>query len=112
MGLFDILNGALGGGSSSVKKGPKQKCPSCKSDITLDMERCPKCGVHVSSMFRMKCPKCQTLNDLKAKKCTKCGYDFEAELSRAEKTVYRCPICGYKSESFLTSCPACGTRFV
>lgn len=112
MGLSDLVSGFFGWGPSSSKKGPKQNCPNCKTPVTLDMARCPKCGVHISSMFKMKCPKCQTLNELNAKKCSKCGYNFEAELSRAERTHYTCPMCGYKSEAFLTSCPACNTRFV
>lgn len=111
MGILDLLKGAAKG-SGSAKKGQKQKCPGCGETITLDMERCPKCGIHINSMFKMKCPKCETLNDLDAKKCTKCGYSFEAELKRAEKSVYVCPICGYKMEAFMTSCPACNTRFV
>ncbi len=109
--LSDILKTMVGGGIE-VKKGPKQKCPNCKEDITLDMKRCPKCGVHISSMFRMKCPKCKELNELDAKKCKKCDYNFEAELKRAEESVYICQICQYKSKVFLTSCPACNTRFI
>ena len=113
MGLLDIFKGVLGGGKSGkTHKGQKQKCPNCGEFVTLDMERCPKCGVRIKSMFRMKCPKCKTLNELDAKKCKECGYNFEAELARAKKTYFICPICRYKSDAFLPKCPACGTRFM
>ncbi len=110
MGLLDILGKVLKGGKRPV--GEAQKCPNCGEPITLDMERCPKCGVRIKSMFRRKCPRCGTLNELDVKKCVKCFYDFEAELERAKKTYYVCPICGYRSRTFLTRCPACGTRFI
>ena len=108
MGIGDFLGEVF----HTKKKGEKHKCPNCCAEITLDMERCPKCGVRIKSMFRRKCPKCGTLNELDIKKCIKCGYDFEAEMEQAKKTYYICPICGYKSSSFLTQCPACGTKFV
>lgn len=110
MGIADILKGVFGG--RKRLRGQKQKCPNCGTDVTLDMERCPKCGVRIKSMFRRKCPKCATLNELDIKKCIKCGYDFEAQLERAKKSYYVCPICRYKSRSFVTRCPACGTRFL
>ncbi len=113
MGLGDVIKGFVKGPPpSSSRKGQVQKCPNCGEAVNLSMERCPKCGVRVKSMFRRKCPKCQTLNELDIKKCTKCGYNFEAELERANKTYYVCPICGYKMEAMLTQCPACNTRFM
>lgn len=112
MGLFDLFKGAIKGGKGGKLKGQVQKCPNCGETVTLDMERCSKCGVRIKSMFRRKCPKCGTLNELDSKKCSSCKYDFEAEIERAKKSYYICPICGYRSEAFLTSCPACGTRFM
>ena len=111
MGLLDLIKSMLKG-SGSASKGQWQKCPQCSEKINVSMERCPKCGVHISSMFRRKCPKCETLNELENKRCSKCKYDFEAELARASRTFFTCPICGYKSEAYLTACPACNTRFV
>ncbi len=108
MGVLDLLFKS----KKTAGKGEKQKCPNCGEPITLDMERCPKCGVRIKSMFRRKCPRCGTLNELDVKKCIKCFYDFEAEYERTKKTYYVCPICGYKSEAFLTRCPVCGTRFL
>ena len=108
MGVFDLLKKAF---KKNPFAGVVRKCPNCETKVTLDMERCPKCGVHIKAMFRKKCPNCTTANELDAIECTKCGYNFEEEYARAKKTVYRCPICGYKSEAFLTRCPACGTRF-
>ena len=110
MGLIDFIKTMLRGTVSG--KGDWYKCPSCGEQINLGMERCPKCAVHVSSMFRRKCPKCQTLNELSNKRCSNCGYDFEAELERAKKTFFQCPICGYKNEAYLTRCPVCNTRFI
>ena len=113
MGIGDILKHALSGGPQSPGgKGQKQKCPNCAENINLGMERCPKCGVRIKSMFRRKCPKCGTLNELDIRICSSCRYDFEAELERAKKTFYICPICGYKMEALLTQCPACSTRFM
>ncbi|MBU0528104.1 MAG: zinc ribbon domain-containing protein [Candidatus Micrarchaeota archaeon] len=109
MGLLDIFKSQK---SSSGRKGQKQKCPNCGETVDLSMERCPKCGVRIKSMFRRKCPKCKNLIELDAKKCNKCGYSFEAELQRAKKTYYVCPICGYKMEAMLTRCPACNRRFM
>jgi anaerobic ribonucleoside-triphosphate reductase len=113
MGIFDIFRKAIAGESGdSGYKGPRQKCPNCNESVTLGMERCPKCGVRIKSMFRRKCPQCSTLNELDAKRCSNCKYDFEAELERAKKSYYICPICGYRSEALLTHCPACKTRFM
>jgi anaerobic ribonucleoside-triphosphate reductase len=110
MGLLDILRGFFRNEGDTLAK-KKFKCPNCGYyPITLDMERCPNCGVRIKSMFRKKCPKCGELNELDAKVCVKCGYDFEAEIKRATKTIYRCPICGYESDVFFTVCPVCGTR--
>lgn len=115
MGLGEIFGNILGSGKKrEFQKGKDLKCPSCGAKVTLDMERCPSCGVRIKSMFKRKCPnpKCLHLNDLDAKKCEKCGYNFMAELERAKRTYFVCPICGYKTEAYLTQCPACGTRFV
>lgn len=112
MGILDLLKGALEGKGKSTLAKKKFKCPSCGAQVTLSMERCPSCGVRIKSMFRKKCPKCKGLNDLDAKRCEHCGFDFEAELARARKTVWRCPICGYEMSGYMTRCPVCRTRFV
>ncbi len=106
MGLMDLFK------SRPKSDGKKYKCPNCKNDVSLDMERCPSCGVRIKSMFRRKCPQCQEINELDLKKCKKCGYDFEPESSGAKKSYYVCPICRYKMEGFYTRCPACNTRFM
>lgn len=111
MGFGDIF-GNLFKKKSSLRDRKPQKCPSCSEMITLDMERCPKCGVRIASMFRVRCPKCKTLNELNASKCSKCLYEFEPQEERPKKTYYVCPICGHKSEVFLTRCIVCNTRFV
>ncbi|MBU0532502.1 hypothetical protein KKB44_03340 [Candidatus Micrarchaeota archaeon] len=111
MGLGDFLSG-LFKGSKPVSKGPPRKCPSCSETVNLSMERCPKCGVRIKSMFRRKCPKCNTLNELDIQRCRQCRYDFEAELQRAKKTYYVCPRCGYKMDTMYTRCPACNVRLV
>jgi rubrerythrin len=111
MGILSNMKKLFSGGKSSTK-GQNQVCPNCGEKINLNMERCPKCGVRIKSMFRRRCPRCGALNELDAKKCSKCFYDFEAELERAKKTFYVCPICGYKMDALLTQCPACSTRFM
>lgn len=118
MGLLDLLKSAIKGkrrGPSEVlMEGKKQKltCPKCKTPLTLDMERCPKCGTRLAVMFKKQCPVCGERNDLDAKRCTKCGHDFEMKEVYKRKVEYRCPICGYKANYYMTRCPACGTRFV
>lgn len=111
MGLGDLIGNAIKG-NPSRDKGQNRPCPNCGESINLSMERCPKCGVRIKSMFRRTCPRCNTYNELDAKKCKNCFYDFEAELERANKTFYVCPICGFKMETLLTQCPACNTRFM
>lgn len=112
MGLGDLLKGMIKGRKPSGRKGQRQTCPNCGETVNLSMERCPKCGVRIKSMFRRKCPKCNALNELDSKKCVKCMFNFEAEIERAKRTYYVCPICGYKMEAMYTACPACGRRFM
>jgi len=111
MGLLDALREGLGRKRSTLAD-KDFKCPSCGAKVTLDMERCPSCGVRIKSMFRKKCPKCGELNELDAKKCVNGDYDFEAEVARAKKQVWRCPICSYEMDTLYTKCPVCGTRFM
>jgi hypothetical protein len=111
MGLFDVIAGALGGKGKKTLASKDFKCPNCGAKVTLDMERCYKCGVRIKSMFRKKCPKCKELNELDAKVCGNCNYDFEAEVRAARKTQYRCPRCGYKMGVYMMKCPVCGVRF-
>lgn len=112
MGLSELIGNALRGKGGGERKGQAQPCPNCGETLNLSMERCPKCGVRVKSMFRRKCPKCGALNEIDAKRCESCGYEYEAELERAKKTFYVCPICNFKMDSVLTACPSCGTRFM
>ncbi len=96
------------------------KCPNCGEWVDLKEERCPKCHKRLDTMFKKKCPKCGHLNPLRAEKCEKCGYDFALEEAQLEiikeeakqEQYYVCPICGYRSRTFMTRCPVCGTRFV
>jgi ribosomal protein L40E len=117
MGLLDLFKSALKGKkrgpSKAVIEGKEQAltCPKCKTPLTLDMERCPKCGTSLSVMFKKQCPECGEGNEPDAKRCAKCGYDFEIKEVYSRKTTYRCPICGYEADYYMTSCPACGTRF-
>lgn len=103
MGLLDFLFG---------EKEKRYKCLNCGAKITLDMERCPKCGTRISSMYRKKCPNCGTLNELRAKKCEKCKYDFEAAEALAREKRYKCPICGFEFDYRPRECPVCGTKFI
>jgi len=113
MGLGEIFSGMvknLTGGKPHENR--KAKCPKCKADLTLGMERCPSCGTHVESMFRIECPKCKTANDLKAERCTKCGYELVQQKVPSGRQQYRCPICGYLADYYMLSCPSCGVKFI
>ncbi|VVB59039.1 Double zinc ribbon [Candidatus Anstonella stagnisolia] len=109
MGLLDLVRDAL---KKRPLAGIKEKCPKCGTQIDLGMEKCPKCGTYVDLMFSMKCPQCKTQNKLDAKRCVKCGHDFEVQVASSGKQVYVCPICGYKADYFMLSCPSCGVKFV
>ena len=105
MGLGDIIRGFFNRGKKTYP------CPNCKEALlTLDMERCPKCGTRLEAMFVKRCPNCKEVNNLRAKRCKKCGFDFE--VYELERSVWKCPICGYEMSSFMTQCPVCGTKFV
>ena len=114
MGIKSMLSESLKGvfGTGKPHADRQAKCPKCKAEVTLGMERCPKCGTHISSMFRIECPKCKTANALDAKKCTKCAYPLAETGAPSGQPSYRCPICGYVANYYMLSCPACGTRFV
>ena len=109
MGFFDLLSNVL---KPKPHADRKAKCPMCKADVMLGMERCPSCGTHIDSMFRIECPKCKTANGLKADKCSKCGYPLSDQRAPSGKEQYRCPMCGYVADYYMMSCPACGVRFV
>ena len=111
MGLLEIVGNMIKR-PPDAGKAQSQKCPNCGETVNLAMERCPKCGVRIKSMFRRKCPRCGTLSELGIRKCGNCFYDYEAELEMAKKTYYVCPICGYRMSAYLTQCPACNRRFV
>ena len=112
MGIFDLLGGIINKDSKGgVGSGVPLECQSCKAKIDSGMERCPKCGIHLSSMFKIKCPKCGISNKWDAEKCEKCGTGFRASVGSG-KSTYKCPICGYVADYFMMSCPACGARFV
>ena len=111
MGIMELISDAL---KPKPHANRKAKCPKCKSDITLGMERCPKCGTHIESLFRIECPKCKTANELNAIKCTKCGYDLsdKKQAPAPSQVQYRCPICGYVANYYMLSCPSCGIKFI
>ena len=109
MGFLDLISKGLKGSPYADKKA---KCPKCKADLVLGMERCLSCGTHVESMFRIECPKCKTANDLKAQKCSNCGYELISQAAPPSKQEYRCPMCGYVANYYMMSCPSCGVKFV
>jgi len=109
MGMLDLISGAL---KPKPHADRKAKCPKCKADVVLGMERCPSCGTHIDSMFRIECPKCKTANDLSAQKCTKCGYELAEQAAPPGKEQYRCPMCGYVADYYMMSCPSCGVKFI
>ncbi len=109
MGIFDFLKNLFRG----KKEIPSQKfkCPNCHFyPITLEIGKCPECGVDVKSMFRIKCPHCEAPNEVGAEKCWKCEYEFKPE--EEENISYSCSVCGYETKKFFIVCPVCGTRIV
>ncbi|MFN3910371.1 MAG: double zinc ribbon domain-containing protein [Candidatus Anstonellaceae archaeon] len=111
MGFFDFLKNLFSKKDLSLDQ--IVKCPNCKKEFNLSLERCPHCGVHTDLMFRKKCPHCKAQNPLKAKKCIKCKKDLEeVNNSNISKVIYICPICNYRADFYMTFCPACGTKFV
>jgi predicted amidophosphoribosyltransferase len=114
MGLLNLMKKIIVGDEkeSGGPRGVKAKCPKCGESVDLSMKRCPSCGTHVDLLFRIKCPKCKTLNPIKNKYCSKCKeklYDEQQE--QVHRPQYICPICRYKADYYMLSCPACGTRF-
>ncbi len=111
MGLLSMLRETL------LKKGQRPaiaaKCPKCKAEVNTSMERCPQCGTHVASMFRLECPHCKTANPLDSEKCSKCGQALVPPTApdQPRRNFYTCPRCGYKADFYMLSCPSCGTRF-
>ena len=104
---MDSLGAAFGFSKSGADTW--MDCPDCHTRINLSMERCPKCGTHVDSMFRLKCPKCKTENPLRAKVCEKCKTPLQAP--GGGEPAYICPRCGFKAHYFMTECPECGVKF-
>ncbi len=112
MGLLSMLRETLQRSASGKKQVLKAQCPKCKAPVDTSMERCPSCGTHIESMFRLECPDCHTQNPLKAERCSKCGRVLLPPPAQPAKSYYTCPICGYKADYYMLSCPSCGTRFV
>ncbi len=114
MGMLDSVLGHFG--MSKPGAGTWMDCPNCKERINLSMDRCPKCGTHIDSMFRIKCPKCKTENSLRAKQCEKCktllSLPGAGTGGAPPKPQYACPRCGYRADYFMSECPACGVKFV
>lgn len=113
MGLISAIKETLFAGMFREKKvNIKAKCPKCKADVNTTMERCPSCGTHISSMFRIECPQCHTANEVNATACAKCGMEFvQKEGEERREQVYTCPLCGYRANYYMLSCPSCGVKF-
>lgn len=112
MGLLDLFRTAvkLPAGGKPIDAA----CPKCKAKVNTAMERCPGCGTRIASMFRIECPKCKTANDLDAAECVKCKESLRPSASgeAPSKSYYNCPLCGYRADYYMMSCPACGVKFV
>ncbi|MCX8198326.1 MAG: zinc ribbon domain-containing protein [Candidatus Micrarchaeota archaeon] len=111
MGLLELLSGIF---KAKPHSHLRAKCPKCKADVNLGMERCPKCGTHIESMFRIECPRCKTPNEISAAKCSGCGLGLVGQQvpSGSGRQQYRCPLCGYVADYYMMSCPSCGVRFI
>ena len=116
MGLLESIGSLFGAAAPGASYWVD--CPDCHTRINLSMERCPKCGTHVDSMFRLKCPHCKNENPLRAKQCEKCkkpltppGASGGSGGGASGKQIYTCPRCGYRADYFMTQCPSCGVKF-
>ena len=68
-------------------------CPKCKSSISDNVLRCPKCNLKV----RIICPHCKSVNIMGQKTCKNCGYMF----------FINCPICNTVNLSESEFCRKC-----
>ncbi len=105
MRIIDLLLGQLD--RQSNVKGQKQDCPICKTQLTLDMEKCPKCGSRLADIFTLICPGCKANIPLRESRCGKCGFDLAAP----PKQRFVCPRCQYSADYWMLQCPACGVKF-
>ena len=106
MRIMDLLLGRLGRPPSSLKDR-KQPCPVCKTPLTLDMEKCPKCATPIADLFVLICPNCKGNMALHDSRCGKCGFDLAAP----PKKKFVCPRCQYSADYWMLQCPACGVKF-
>jgi len=106
MGIWELLRDRFLKGPQLPKQ--KANCPRCKTDLTLDMPKCPKCGLPIKQIFRIICPNCRELVEPDAKECPKCKKSFLPP----ERRVYTCPICDYHADYYMLACPACNTKFM
>lgn len=109
MGILDFF-------SSLFKKKPQSlnlilKCPNCKKEFDISLDRCPHCGVHTELLFTLKCPHCGKLNNIRNEKCEKCKKPL-LKKEFVDQKVFICPICNYRANYYMTSCPVCNTKFV
>ncbi|MDO8339751.1 MAG: zinc ribbon domain-containing protein [Candidatus Burarchaeum sp.] len=109
MAILDLLLGRIKKPPSYARR--KENCPSCSAELTLGMQKCPKCGKPLAKLFYFVCPSCNEHVAFGERFCPKCKFDFEVP-STPPKTIYRCPRCGYSADYYMLSCPACNTRFV
>ena len=112
--MLELLKNAVRGqgGKVQIKGGKELKCPKCKIPVTLNMERCPGCGTHISSMFRIECPSCKENNPINAAACSKCGKSFLSGAPSTPGSTFICPLCHYRADYYMLSCPACGVKFI
>ena len=86
--------GALAAGGERPD-APGFQCPRCSSEISLDVESCPRCGVRIwmneaaeaARLETLKCPACGAPLAGDEHKCEKCGFLvwLESEDDRKER---------------------------
>ena len=111
VGLIIVIIGVLKMAPEKGEKEMVQKvsphsqflCPNCNAVVSLDDDRCPKCGKEfVPEMVR--CPKCSAMVSVYEESCPKCGFLF------VEKEYGICPKCGAHIDVNATECPHCGEK--
>ncbi|MGD9962469.1 MAG: zinc ribbon domain-containing protein [Thermoplasmata archaeon] len=114
-------------GSCGVEFEPEEEDPEGKPPPPA--EPAPKGGFVVVDTESAECPVCGSIVSLDADKCPKCGIEFETEgpeegpIPQAQEEVQaaetaaedeeqaECPICGTASSVSNKSCPFCGAEF-
>jgi len=75
IGFFMYIAKAINTSQFEQKLEIKRICPSCKEEIYVIGEFCPKCGVNIEE--KTECEYCGHMNPFDAKECQKCNANLK-----------------------------------